>query len=168
MQFTSLKMFAAVAAAISIAGLAQAQYAAPNQGYNYQNPYALRPVQAVQPPAAAAATSLPPGPGAAMPGAPAGCTNCGPVYGKKLGTAWGPGLAPVPYGEYCRGCANGCGSLKSDLGFFFGSCKSFFSPCGPVPCQGCGGHLGKCGAFPYGRPYANGYNTCCYDSYLNH
>jgi hypothetical protein len=77
------------------------------------------------------------------------------------------------YGDYGPKDRNGCGSFRSDLGFFFGSCKSFFDPCGPQPCNACSG--GKGGLFhrncpphipaaPYGTPH----NGCAYDSYLNH
>ena len=86
------------------------------------------------------------------------------------------GPAPVPYNEYCPACANGCGSLKSDLGFILGSCRSFFNPCGPIPCNGLAAHpfghgcngCNKCPAYPYGQPYGHGYNTCVYDTYMNH
>ena len=85
---------------------------------------------------------------------------------------------PVSYGMYAPGCNNGCGNFKHDLGFMFGSCKSFFDPCGPRPCGGFGrghGH-GRCGGLfgaycpdtPYGTPYGRGHNGCVYDSWLNH
>ncbi len=83
------------------------------------------------------------------------------------------GRAPIQSAQYGPGCANGCGNFKSDLGFMFGSCKSFFEPCGPTPCNG--GHCGKarfgckaCGIHPFGQPYGTVYNGCGYDSYLNH
>jgi hypothetical protein len=81
--------------------------------------------------------------------------------------------APIPYGQYGPGYANGCGSCKSTTGFIFGSCQSFFEPCGPVPGHGLGlgaGRLGcrPCGIHPFGQPYNKGINGCTYDSYVNH
>lgn len=76
-----------------------------------------------------------------------------------------------PYG---RGCNNGCGSLRSDAGFVFGSCRSFFAPCGPglLDCghgRGCGGGLfGKCPKDGPGVPRSGPSDPCKYDSYLNH
>jgi hypothetical protein len=81
----------------------------------------------------------------------------------------------VPFGQYGPGCNSGCGNWKSDAGFIWGSCKSFFDPCGPKGCGGgglCGGGLFRnrqnCAAHPMAVPYGTGYNGCCYDSYLNH
>jgi hypothetical protein len=51
-----------------------------------------------------------------------------------------------------------------------GSCKSFFDPCGPAHGSGRFGHHGRGNSCPYhplAMPYGRGYNTCCYDSYLN-
>ena len=55
-----------------------------------------------------------------------GCNGCGSCGYR------GP-CGPLPTG---RGCNNGCGSLKADCGFMFGSCKSFFDPCGVQPMGG--------------------------------
>ena len=63
-------------------------------------------------------------------------------------------------------CQNGCGSVKSDLAFHFGSCKNFLSPCGP----NCGGLFGsKCPTMPFNAPFGTGW-ACPrqYDSYANH
>lgn len=80
---------------------------------------------------------------------------------------------PIPYAQHDPGCNNGCGSCRATLGFVFGSCPSFFDPCGPRPC--CGplcqrGGLGcqRCGIHPFGQPYAKPHSGCVYDSYLNH
>lgn len=121
------------------------------------------------------------------PGYP-GCYNCAQnavsadAWSRRpQNVAFGVGLAPIPYNEYCSECANGCGSLKSDFGFVFGSCKNFFNPCGPKPCGscaggcgaggcggGCGGLFHHCPTFPLGKPYGSPHNGCCYDSYANH
>ena len=140
-------------------------------------------------PAAAAATPVSPGPGAvvyaqaAPPGAvppawapppkgPPGYFMSGPDTPTRLGSG-----------------VNGCGSCKQDLSFVFGPCKTYFAPCGGTAgghfgghgghgggCGhgGCGGHGGLSGwaagcATPvYGTGRATGFNTCHYDSYLNH
>jgi hypothetical protein len=89
-----------------------------------------------------------------------GCNGCG---------------TPAPCASPCpiaRDCNNGCGSAKSDCRFMFGSCKSFFDPCGPNG----GGHgrhggggLGRCHGWNFGSPYNQGnWNHCTYDSFLNH
>jgi hypothetical protein len=132
-----------------------------------------QPINATAPPTAAPAPAAT-APAAAVP-ATIGCSTCGDS-GRRFApnpylprnTAFGAGLAPVPYAEYCSQCANGCGSLKSNLGFYFGSCKSFFNPCGPIPCNGAGGHCNHCGVFPFAAPYGKGYSSCVYDSYMNH
>jgi hypothetical protein len=144
----------------------------------------FQPIQSVQTLPASQQSTAPqtnPAPGAATTGS-IGCSSCsqGIAGGYRAAntpspylpesTVRGAGLAPVPYNEFCPQCANGCGSLKSDLGFFFGSCKSFFNPCGPIPCNGLGGSGGcnKCGVYPYGKPYATPFNGCAYSSYQNH
>ncbi len=144
-----------------------------------QQPAQTQPVY-VQQQAAPIAAPAPAPVGPVVGAAPAvgapGCSSCGngkisygvPSPYLPQRTSWGPGLAPVPYNETCADCANGCGSVKSDLGFWFNSCKSFFNPCGPIPCGGlCNGRT-KCPAYPYGHPYSTGFNTCKYDSNLNH
>jgi hypothetical protein len=94
-----------------------------------------------------------------------GCNGCG---------------TPAPCATPCppaRDCNNGCGSAKSDCRFMFGSCKSFFDPCGPNGGgrhgNGCGlgggGGLGRCHGWNFGSPYNQGnWNHCTYDSFLNH
>lgn len=80
--------------------------------------------------------------------------------------------APIPFAAYGPGQLNGCGGLKSDLGFIFGTCKSFFDPCGPIPCGANGSRLGgrfsgKHMIHPFGSPYNVGCTGCSYDSFLN-
>ena len=181
MQRMSQRFFAAIAAILSVAGLASAQNTPPNPYplNSYPNPYPLNSYPLIQPVQAVPVTQQPPGvqvnptPGAvALPGS-VGCSSCGrgvpgtypsPYLPPPQKIALGAGLAPVPYNEYCPQCANGCGSVKSDIGFIFGSCKSFFNPCGPIPYNG----FGHCGVYPYGKPYATGFNGCTYTSYLDH
>ncbi len=92
-----------------------------------------------------------------------GCNGCGTA-------------APC---NVARDCNNGCGSFKSDCNFMFGSCKSFFDPCGPSGnghgrhggrCGGgLGGHHDRCGTWTFGTGYnTHGCNPCVYDSFLNH
>jgi hypothetical protein len=183
MQRMWRRMFAAVAGVVVVAGLASAQSPPP-----YSVPNQLPPVNAT--PAPGYAVPLP----AAIPGAPVtpvgathirgsgGCSGCA----SPTGSACGCGLAPVPNASYGAGCGNGCGSIKADAGIVFGSCKSFFNPCGPLPlghgngngcgnghgggCGNGGGHGlgGKCGIFPLGKPYNVGTHGCVYDSFLDH
>jgi hypothetical protein len=93
-----------------------------------------------------------------------------------------------PVSTRLGGGPNGCGSCGQDAAFVFGSCRSFFSPCGGMA-AGCGGHghggKGGCGGHGNGHGLgfllrggcinpvggtgpAQGFNPCCYDSYLNH
>ena len=77
------------------------------------------------------------------------------------------------YGSNCltgQACNNGCGSLQSDCKFMFGSCKSFFSPCGPRLGHGggFGAWLDSCRTPIYGTGPLKPFDPCCYDSYLNH
>lgn len=168
---------------------AQATQPAPQTLLNRSQPApgAIVPQQGVPPQLQGAPPQLPPAGAPVVGGAPytyPGCYNCAPnaTAGAQFNqtpqrVACGAGSAPVPYNEYCTQCANGCGSIKSDLGFIFGSCKNFFNPCGPKPFgagSGCGngacgnGGCSHCGAFPLGKPYGKCYNGCVYDSYLNH
>jgi hypothetical protein len=149
------KLFLAAVGALVVAGAASAQQ--PN--------YTLQPNPA------------PPYPAQAAPGAQAvqpaglrgpGCTNCGPAAGPGVGAKFM--MAAGGDCQYGRGCQNGCGSLKSDLAFHFGSCKGFFAPCGPT-CGSGGlfGLRGHCPQLPLNPPYGTGW--CCprqYDSYANH
>jgi len=151
------RLFAAVVGLVAAAGAASAQSPQPS--------YVVL-VQAVPAPAPVIPGPVAPAPGSVVVRGQGGCANCTTSVGAPGG--------PLTFGQYGPGCQNGCGSLRSDAGFIFGSCKSFFAPCGPEPLGGCG-HGGKHGGF--GRncpilapnaPYGTGYNGCCYDSYLNH
>lgn len=71
-------------------------------------------------------------------------------------------------------CENpvGCGNCKSEKNFAFGSCCQFFTPgreCGSCG-DGCGGsrYWKKCPPIIYGPGTGAPFNTCAYDSYLNH
>lgn len=137
-------MFAAVAGVLAVAGLSSAQSPPPNY--------------------------LPPIPAAPVPAHHGGIVPASGSTGARA--AGGLFQQPaVPSGQYGPDCRNGCGNWKSDAGFIFGSCKSFFAPCGPQPCQGLG-RFGKnkqnCPPGPCNTPYGTGYNGCTYDSYLNH
>jgi hypothetical protein len=108
---------------------------------------------------------------AAAPVSPAG----GQVYVRGSG-----GCSTGAPCQLAQPCNNGCGSFKSDCNFMFGSCKSFFDPCGPSGnghgfgghgrCGGglFGGHGDRCGTWTFGSPYSHGCNPCVYDSWLNH
>ncbi len=170
------QMFSAVAGMLAIAGAASAQYQVPNTFPS------IPPQPAIPMPMPTSPVALP---------SPYLNGHVAPVSGGFNGpnpvTVQGQGVCgvigqvraqpPIQYGEYCPTCANGCGNYKHDLGFIFGSCKSYFSPCGPEPCTGCSGtgtHRfgglckgGRCGVPPFGKPYATG-GPCKYDSYLDH
>ena len=130
-------------------------------------PVVVQPAPAAVPPAAVAPVA--PAPGPAVVAGNGGCSNCGPggtahrgfvmnATGGYVGTACG-------YGHPCN---NGCGSLRSDLGVVFGSCRSFFSPCGPG-LHGVGKHgRGDCNIPVFGSGPCGPFNPCIYDSYLNH
>lgn len=144
-------LFTAVAGLVVLAGSASAQSAAPKP---------FPPVQTVS------GQSTP----AAAPVAPASGSYV------SEGGARAVMHAPIPYAAYGKGQLNGCGGFKSDLGFIFGSCKSFFDPCGPVPCgadgKALGGRLngrllGGSRLHPFGSPYNVGCTGCSYDSFLN-
>jgi len=184
-------LFAAAVGVVVLAGSVSAQPPTipapmPTPGAAAQNPYlaagAGAPQQyytAIPPtPAVASSTSTQPGPGAVVVQAGPGCTNCGKSgIGSNLGT--GPisrsataarGFVMEASGGYCGSscsyattCNNGCGSFSSDLGFLFGSCRSFFSPCGPE-----GLSCGKCKTPVYGRGAQGPYAPCQYDSYGSH
>jgi hypothetical protein len=95
-----------------------------------------------------------------------GCTNCGPTTSGHRGFTMGA-VQSVTGGKCMLSypCQNGCGSVKSDLAFHFGSCKNFFSNCGPT----CGGLFGHCPVQPFNAPFGTGW-ACPrqYDSYANH
>ena len=66
---------------------------------------------------------------------------------------------------YGQACQNGCGSVKSDLAFHFGTCKQFFAPCGPT----CGGLWTKCPKQGFAAPWGTGYGCPpAYDTHANH
>jgi hypothetical protein len=137
--------------------------------------------QVIVSPAQVAGTPIAPVGGQVFVRGSGGCNGCGSAAAAAPCTT-------------SNGCNNGCGSLKGDCGFIFGSCKSFFNPCGPQPLGGgwggahghllggkhggnggcgggCGGGLfghGRCGSLPYGTPYGHPCNPCVYDTYLNH
>jgi hypothetical protein len=92
-----------------------------------------------------------------------GCTSCG-----------APAASSCQYGSTCN---NGCGSVKSDLAFHFGSCKGFFNACGPTCGNGSGHGLGGgrglfggcCPTLPFAQPYGIGWQCPRqYDTYANH
>jgi hypothetical protein len=196
MQNLSQRLFAGIAAVLGFGGMASAQSSPPGaypaipippaqvvqkvpfepvlpatvQSVPFQPILPVQSIAVVQQPASPAV------PSAAIPTS-IGCTSCNDCNNRTgakpylpKNTMFGAGLAPVPYAEYCAQCANGCGSLKSNIGFYLGSSKSFFNPCGPIPCNiwGTPSVCHKCGVFPYGKPYGTGFNTCNYDSNLNH
>jgi hypothetical protein len=136
------RLILAALGVFAVAGVASAQQPQPV------------PVQApVYAPAAVASTPVIQGSG--------GCSNCG--------SSGIRGAFHQASGGNCTlagSCQNGCGSLKSDLAFHFGSCKGFFNPCGPT----CGGGLGgKCGFLPFAQPWGPGWSCPRqYDTYLNH
>jgi hypothetical protein len=94
-----------------------------------------------------------------------GCTSCGTGAGAGVGAKFM--MATGGNCQYGHGCQNGCGSLKSDVAFHFGSCKGFFNPCGPT--CGYGSLFHHCPQLPLNPPYGTGW-FCPrqYDSYANH
>ena len=137
-------------------------------------------VTAIPPsPAVASGTPTQPGPGAVVVQGGPGCANCSKGgIGSNIGN--GPiahtataarGFVMQSSGGYYGGapcgyatpCNNGCGSFKNDLGMLFGSCRSFFSPCGPESLN-----CGKCKTPVYGRGAQGPYTPCQYDSYGSH
>lgn len=138
MQRMWRRMFAAAAGVLAVAGLASAQSPAPN-------PLPRLPVAQPAPVVPASAATHVKGSG--------GCVGCGPA---------------VQTGQYGPGQRNGCGSARADAGFVFGSCKSFFAPCGPAPCEGLGRFRNPCPTHPFAKPFGSGFNTCAYESYNNH
>jgi hypothetical protein len=113
--------------------------------------------------AAVAGSPVRPAAGATVIQGSGGCTNCGPAKsgcGFTMSNVTG-GNCLLGYG----GCQNGCGSVKSDFAFHFGTCKQFFSPCGPT----CGGLWSKCDKLPLAAPWGCGWGCPrAYDSYTNH
>jgi hypothetical protein len=165
MQRICRQMFAVVVVVVALAGTASAQSPAPNTFPAI--PISPSPVYVPVP--------------AVMPGANVRQTSGGfngPVEIRGMGPCEAVraivNQPPVAYGNYDSG-SNGAGNYKSDLGFMYGSSKSFFDPCGPIPCNGPtlggrlfgGHHCTSCGAKPFGAPYNTGCSTCKYGSYLD-
>ena len=149
------RLLLAVFGVLAVSGVASAQQP------RYAPPI---PVPTIAP-GAVAATPVVPASGATVIKGD-GCTNCGPTakHGFKMSGGHGGGC------QLGNSCQNGCGSVKSDLAFHFGSCKNFFSPCGPAYGHGgLFGHGNKCPALPFAEPWGQGW-TCprAYDSYHNH
>src|SRR5262245_53536715 len=125
-------LFAALGV-LAVAGVASAQ----------QPHYPAPPVQYPPVGPRVAAPQIIPASGRNVIRCDGGCTNCGPTTGHRGFT-----MSSVTGGKCMVGypCQNGCGSVKSDLAFHFGSCKNFFSNCGPT----CGGLFGeKCPTQPF-------------------
>ena len=163
------RLFAAAVGAFALAGSAAAQnpVTIPQASTVTAQPAMSPTVPSV--PAAAAGAPVAPSKGAVVIQGDGGCAGGGCGSAHPVATA-ARGFVMNSTGGYVgtdcqfgRGCNNGCGSLKSDLGFFFGSCNSFFAPCGP-------GTLGchKCLTPVYGRGSCGPYNPCVYDSFMNH
>ncbi len=135
-------LYLAVLGVLAVSGAASAQ----------QPQYRPAPQYPVVSPGAAATTPLQPASGTTGIRGTASGTNCAPVgpvcRGFTMSSITG---GNCPYGYPCQ---NGCGSVKSDLGFHFGSCKQFFAPCGPTP---------------FAAPWGQGFGCPrAYDSYANH
>lgn len=185
------RLVAAAVGAAALAGSASAEHPL--------SPVISSPVVIAQPapgptaptvgvPAPAPVVAVPQAPAAVAPAGPvvptSGCASCA-AAAHPVGTA-ARGFVMNVSGGYVgtscqtgQNCNNGCGSLKSDLGVVFGSCRSFFAPCGPRPLScghgGCGGGLCGGGLFSgcnhtpvYGTGPCGPFNPCIYDSYLNH
>lgn len=91
----------------------------------------------------------------------AGCSNCAPAAPACGPTTRAFTMSKLKGGDNCgygQACNNGCGSVKYDIAFQFGSCKDFFSPCGP-----------RCPKVPFAQPFGTGWQCPRqYDSYANH
>lgn len=177
LRFWGRLALAAVGAA-ALAGPASAQSPAPvvipNRVVVAQP--APGPTVPTVPPAAGAPAALPPAASAATPVAPpagatvvtgtGSCSNCG----TGSGTAHRGFVMNVTggyLGTNCRlgtPCNNGCGSARYDAAFVFGSCRTFFAPCGP----NWAGKHGSCNVPVLAGGASAPFNPCVYDSYLNH
>jgi hypothetical protein len=131
--------------------------------------YPAAPKYPAAAPAAAAGAQLQPVSGTTIIRGNGGCTNCGTPatqHGPTIRNSFT--MANVHGGNCGLGapCQNGCGSVKSDLAFHFGTCKQFFSPCGPT----IGGlWKGPCPSAPMAQPFGTGWGCPRgYDSYANH
>lgn len=141
MQRMWRQLFAALAGVLAIISAASAQ--APGQiSIPQPLPSGTARVQSIVSPAQVAGAPITPAGGQIYVRGSGGCNGCGSAA---------PAATPC---TTSNGCNNGCGSLKADCGFMFGSCKSFFNPCGPQPSGGgwggAHGHLlggkGGCGS----------------------
>jgi hypothetical protein len=180
MQRMWRQMFAAVAGVVAIAGAAAAQ-SPPPQPLPPIIPVAA-PTIVVGSPTQAIPAFMPTrgeNPGAVQNAIPSANQPIVAISHGSKGCGSGCGSAGTGCETPANPCANGCGSFKQDCNFMFGSCKSFFSPCGVGGggCNGCGGSgthrfggkHGNCPVPPWGTPYnQGGWNHCTYDSFLNH
>jgi hypothetical protein len=148
------QLFVAAVAVLSLSGIASAQYPAPARG------------PAVQPapvPAQAVTGQVTPVAGQIYMRGTGGCSSCGSPQAVNQ---------PATFGNYGPRDRNGCGSVCADASFMFGSCKTFFDPCGGIGNgrgRGCGGCMGgRCPLQPLGTPYGTKFSNCHYDSYLLH
>ncbi|MBM3980757.1 MAG: hypothetical protein FJ304_10810 [Planctomycetes bacterium] len=141
-------LFLAALGVLAVAGVASAQPAP-----QYQFP--------THSPATAAATPIQPVNGATVIRG-TGCSNCGPTTTASRGFTMSLGKVTGGNCQLGAPCQSGCGSVKSDLAFHFGSCKNFFAPCGPTLNS-------RCGVLPFAQPFGQGF-ACPrpYDSYANH
>lgn len=144
------QLFAAVVGVFVLGGVASAQVPAAMPA----------PVPAK---AAMGAGQVMPASGAVYVRGNGGCSSCG-----------SPAAVNAPFAQYGPYDRNGCGGVRSDAAFMFGSCKSFFDPCGDATCGGKHGHgRGGCGhagcpLLPLAAPYGTKYSGCHYDTFLNH
>jgi hypothetical protein len=157
------QLFLAVFGVFAVSGVASAQY--PQSPPIYPQPPAPFPVAS---PASAVNAPVLPVSGTTYIGG-TGCSSCSSSVGPTT-----RGFKMVGgHGSGCmlsQPCNSGCGSCKSDFAFQFGSCKNFFSPCGPHGKGGNGGLFGGgCPKHPFAQPWGQGW-TCppIYDSYANH
>ncbi|MBA4189902.1 MAG: hypothetical protein C0467_18110 [Planctomycetaceae bacterium] len=164
MQRMWRQLFAAVLGVVALSGVASAQNPAPAASYRMEVPQAM-PAPA---PAKAVANQITPVSGAIYVRGSGGCSSCGTAAAAPAASTHG---AFAQYGPRDR---NGCGSLCADTKFVFGSCKSFFDPCGSASCgragcgrAGCGG-CASCPSWPLAQPFGTKFQGCVYDTYLNH
>ncbi len=154
MQRMWRQLFAAVLGVVAISGIASAQNPV-------QNSSAIPQVMAAPSPAKAAANQITPVSGAIYMRGSGGCSSCGNAAAPAQN---------VPFAQYGSSDRNGCGGVRSDANFMFGSCKSFFDPCGTAGGRGRGGcsSCAGCPSWPFAQPYGQKYQGCVYDTYLNH
>lgn len=158
------RLFLAAIGALAVAGAASAQQPVPQQPVYPQSAY-QQPVAPVQypsvSPGAVAATPVAPAAGTTVIQGSGGCANC------PTGKSHTFTMQNVTGGNCYLGyrCQNGCGSVRSDFAFQFGTCSQFFNPCGPTV----GGLWHKCGVTPFAGPFGTGWQCPRqYDTYANH